>query len=110
MPTSVPLTRNPHADSYSQVTRLTTWLKQQAVRTLSAYLRLRESLKHAARRLQAHSNTASYRIQRIEQLSQLDLTDPQDRILTHLPTKIIEAQRINAPITASIKRSPLSVS
>jgi PucR family transcriptional regulator, purine catabolism regulatory protein len=66
--------------------------KIDLVRTLSVYLSQRESLKRTASRLQVHTNTVSYRIQRIEQLSRLDLTDPDDQLLAHISVKIIEAQ------------------
>ncbi len=69
--------------------------KVDLVRTLSVYLSQRESLKRTAHRLQVHTNTVSYRIQRIEQLSQLDLTNPDDQLLAHISIKIIEAQRTN---------------
>lgn len=69
--------------------------KIDLLRTLSVYLSQRESLKRTARRLQVHTNTVSYRIQRIEQLSRLDLTDPDDHLLAHIAIKIIESQRAN---------------
>lgn len=67
--------------------------KVDLVRTLSVYLSQRDSLKRTARRLQVHTNTVSYRIQRIEQLSRLDLTNPDDQLLAHIAIKIINAQR-----------------
>lgn len=69
--------------------------KVDLVRTLSVYLGQRESLKRTARKLQVHTNTVSYRLQRIEQLSRLDLADPDDQLLAHISIKIIEAQRTN---------------
>lgn len=69
--------------------------KVDLVRTLSVYLSQRDSLKRTARRLQVHTNTVSYRIQRIEQLSRLDPTNPDDQLLAHLAIKIINAQRVN---------------
>jgi hypothetical protein len=62
------------------------------VATLSAYLGQHESLKQAARVLGVHVNTVSYRVQRIEQLTALDLAAPDDRLLAHIAVKIIEAQ------------------
>lgn len=64
------------------------------VRTLSVYLSQRESLKQAARRLQVHTNTVSYRLQRIEQLTPLNLADPEDRLVAHIAVKILEAQQV----------------
>ena len=36
---------------------------------------------------------APYRIQRIEQLASLDLTNPDHRLSAHVATKIVESQR-----------------
>jgi sugar diacid utilization regulator len=61
--------------------------------TLSVYLNQRESPKQAARVLRVHVNTILYRIQRIESLASLDLTNPDHRLNAHVATKIIESQR-----------------
>jgi hypothetical protein len=63
------------------------------VDTLSVYLSQHASLKRAARRLRVHANTVSYRMQRIEQLTPLDLTDPEDRLIAHVAVKIVESLR-----------------
>jgi DNA-binding PucR family transcriptional regulator len=63
------------------------------VGTLSAYLNQRESLKQTARVLHVHVNTVTYRIQRIEQLTSLDLTNPDHRLSAHVAAKIIESQQ-----------------
>lgn len=63
------------------------------VRTLSVYFSQRESIKRTARRLQVHTNTVSYRLSRIAQLTPLDLEDPDDRLLAHVAVKILEAKR-----------------
>ena len=63
------------------------------ISTLSAYLGQHESLKQTARVLRVHVNTVSYRIQRIGQLTSLDLSDPDDRLVAHVAVKIIESQR-----------------
>jgi PucR family transcriptional regulator, purine catabolism regulatory protein len=67
--------------------------KADLVGTLSAYLNQRESLKQTARVLHVHANTVTYRIQRIEQLTSLDLTNPDHRLSAHVAAKIIESQR-----------------
>jgi sugar diacid utilization regulator len=67
--------------------------KADLVGTLSAYLNQRESLKQTARVLRVHVNTVTYRIQRIEQLTSLDLTNPDHRLSAHVAAKIIESQR-----------------
>lgn len=67
------------------------------VRTLSVFLGQRESLKQTARRLHVHANTVSYRLQRIEQLTPLDLANPEDRLVAHVAVKIFEAQSVPGP-------------
>lgn len=67
--------------------------KVDLVATLSTYLNQHESLKQAARALRVHVNTISYRIQRIEQLTPLDLTNPDDRLVAHVAVKIVESRR-----------------
>ena len=66
--------------------------KADLVGTLTAYLNQRESLKQTARVLRVHANTVAYRIQRIEQLTSLDLANPDHRLSAHVATKIIESQ------------------
>ena len=61
--------------------------------TLAAYLNQRESLKQTARVLRVHVNTVTYRIQRIEQLTSLDLANPDHRLSAHVATKIIESHQ-----------------
>ncbi len=63
------------------------------VHTLSVYLHHHGSLKQTARALRLHANTVAYRAQRIEQITGLDLTDPDDRLVAHVAVKIIEANR-----------------
>lgn len=55
------------------------------------------SLKQAARSLRPHPDTVAYRAQRIEQLTGLDLADPEDRLVAHVAVKIIEGQRSRGP-------------
>lgn len=61
--------------------------------TLSVYLRRQGSLKQVARELRVHPNTVAYRAHRIERLTGLDLSDPDDRLLAHVAVKIVEARR-----------------
>jgi sugar diacid utilization regulator len=67
--------------------------KVDLVGTLSVYLNQHESLKQTARVLRVHVNTVTYRIQRIERLTSLDLTNPDHRLSAHVATKIIESQQ-----------------
>ena len=66
--------------------------KVELIGTLAAYLHQHESLKQTARILRVHVNTVAYRIQRIEQLSSLDLADPDDRLIAHVAVKILQSQ------------------
>lgn len=66
--------------------------KVDLIATLSAYLRQHESLKQTARVLRVHVNTIAYRVRRIEQLTCLDLADPDDRLVAHVAAKIVESQ------------------
>lgn len=65
--------------------------KVDLITTLSAYLNQHESLKQTARVLRVHVNTVSYRVQRIEQLTALDLSNSDDRLLAHVAVKIVES-------------------
>jgi DNA-binding PucR family transcriptional regulator len=62
------------------------------VRTLSVYLRHHGSHKQSARILHLHTNTVAYRVARIEDITGLDLGDPDDRLIAHVAVKIIESQ------------------
>jgi hypothetical protein len=66
--------------------------KVNLIATLAAYLNQHESLKQTARVLRVHVNTVAYRVQRIGQLTSLDLADPDDRLIAHVAVKIIESQ------------------
>jgi hypothetical protein len=41
-------------------------------------------------------NTVAYRIQRIERLASLDLTNPDHRLSAHVATKIVESQMVGS--------------
>jgi sugar diacid utilization regulator len=71
--------------------------KIDLVGTLSVYLNQHESLKQTARVLCVHVNTVTYRIQRIERLTSLDLTNPDHRLSAHVATKIIQSQQPPRP-------------
>jgi PucR family transcriptional regulator, purine catabolism regulatory protein len=60
------------------------------VRTLGAYLRHHGSLQSAARELVVHVNTVSYRLQRIAEISGLNLDDAEDRLTAQVALKILE--------------------
>ena len=58
--------------------------------TLSAYLRHRGGLQGSARELMVHVNTVSYRLQRIQEITGLDLDDSEDRLVAHVALKILQ--------------------
>jgi hypothetical protein len=78
--------------------------KVDLVGTLSVYLNQHESLKQTARVLRVHVNTVTYRIQRIEQLTSLDLTNSDHRLSAHVAAKIIESQRPRSPLPGLLPR------
>jgi len=59
-------------------------------RTLGAYLRHHGSLQSAARELVVHVNTVSYRLQRIQEISGLNLDDAEDRLTAQVALKILD--------------------
>jgi hypothetical protein len=66
--------------------------RTELVRTLSVYLHQHCSHKQSARILHLHTNTVAYRIARIETITGLDLSDPDNRLIAHVAAKIIESQ------------------
>jgi purine catabolism regulator len=61
------------------------------VRTLAAYLRHHGSMQLAARELCVHANTVSYRLQRIQTITGLDLTEADDRLAAAVALKLLES-------------------
>ena len=66
--------------------------RTELVHTLSVYLHQPGSHKQSARILHLHTNTVAYRIARIETITGLDLSDPDNRLIAHVAAKIIESQ------------------
>ncbi len=54
------------------------------LRTLSSYLRHNGSLRHAANELHVHTNTVGYRLGRIQEIADLDLTDHKKRVAVEI--------------------------
>lgn len=65
----------------------------QLVATLIAYLDLGGALAQAAERLGVHRNTLSYRLNRIAELTNRDLTDPRTRFLFQIALAIRALQQ-----------------
>jgi hypothetical protein len=55
--------------------------------TLAAFLECDLDRRRAAERLHVHPNTLDYRLRRVEELTQLDLSHPDDLVLTTLALK-----------------------
>ena len=60
------------------------------VHTLRTYFRCNGNVIKAAERLFLHRNSLLYRLQRIEQLLEVDLKDSQDRLVLHLAVELSE--------------------
>jgi sugar diacid utilization regulator len=60
-------------------------------RTLAVYLRENGSLQRAARELHVHPNTITYRLNRVEGITGLDLDRYQDRLMAQVALEILEA-------------------
>ena len=61
------------------------------LRTLAVYFRQNGSLQRAARELQVHPNTVTYRLNRVEALTGLELDRYQDRLMAQVALEIMEA-------------------
>lgn len=61
----------------------------ELVRTLATYLEHNSAVQATARALTIHVNTASYRLQRIEAISGLDLSQAEDRLQARVALKIL---------------------
>lgn len=59
--------------------------------TLAAYFRENGSLQRAARQLHVHPNTVTYRLNRVEEITGLDLSRYQDRLTAQVALEILEA-------------------
>lgn len=65
----------------------------ELVSTLAAFLDLGGALAQAADQLGVHRNTLSYRLNRIAELTERDLNDPQTRVLLQIALAIRALQR-----------------
>jgi DNA-binding PucR family transcriptional regulator len=59
--------------------------------TLAVYFRENGSLQRAARQLHVHPNTVTYRLNRVQALTGLDLDRYQDRLLAQVALEILDA-------------------
>ena len=70
------------------------------IRTLSGYFGANCNLAKAANELDVHRNTLVYRLDRVEELTQLDLNDSDNRLILHLALK---TQRVLATIPGEME-------
>ncbi len=61
------------------------------LRTLAVYLRENGSLQRAARELHVHPNTVTYRLNRVQAITGLDLDRYQDRLMAQVALEILDA-------------------
>ena len=69
--------------------------RSELVRTLGGFFAANGNLARAAQELDVHRNTLVYRLQRIAELTELDLDDADNRLILHLALK---TQRVLATI------------
>ncbi len=66
------------------------------IRTLNGFFQANGNLAKAAQDLDVHRNTLVYRLERINELTELDLDDPDNRLILHLALKV---QRVLATLS-----------
>lgn len=69
------------------------------IRTLTGFFDANGNLAQAAKDLDVHRNTLVYRLDRISELTELDLNDADNRLILHLALKI---QRVLAAISGRV--------
>lgn len=72
--------------------------QSELIHTLNGFFEANGNVAKAAENLQVHRNTLVYRLDRIKELTDMDLDDPDDRLILHLALKI---QRVLAAIAGS---------
>jgi purine catabolism regulator len=63
------------------------------VPTLATFLEYNGNLQASARALDLHVNSVTYRVQRIQSITRLDLTRADDRLLAQVALKILDGLR-----------------
>ncbi|TDC51940.1 hypothetical protein E1281_19720 [Actinomadura sp. KC345] len=83
-----PLSRRVVDDLLAPLDALGAQRSGEAIATLCAYLDARNSLKAAAARLRLHPNAVNYRIRKITERLDADLTDPDTAFALHLACRV----------------------
>ncbi|NLY86285.1 MAG: PucR family transcriptional regulator, partial [Tissierellia bacterium] len=63
---------------------------EELISTLKVYLESESNSNIAAKKLFIHSNTVRYRIAKIQQICDIDLEDPMERLKVEILLKFIE--------------------
>ncbi len=69
------------------------------VRTLEVYLRTKCGLAETASRLFIHVNTLKYRLRRIEEISGMDLSDPEDLLNLNVAIRVKDVTEVTSRLT-----------
>ncbi len=69
------------------------------IRTLNGFFQANGNLAKAAQDLDVHRNTLVYRLERIAELTEMNLDDADNRLILHLALKI---QRVLATLTPGV--------
>jgi hypothetical protein len=67
------------------------------VRTLRAYLDAGCDIRRAGEQIGLHRNSVRYRMRRLLEISSLDLSDPEERLVTELQLRMLDSRNSSAP-------------
>jgi purine catabolism regulator len=85
---SLPHLRRFHAEILGPLVEHDTRKQSDLIRTLEGFFHANGNLAKAAENLDVHRNTLVYRLERIAELTDLDLDDADNRLILHLALKI----------------------
>lgn len=95
-------TQNPNEFYCDALERLLEYDQQadkELVKTLAAFLECNGNLTETSERLYIHRNTLKYRLERIRDITQIDLDDSENRLMLHLGLKMHQILSVQAPTT-----------
>lgn len=98
-------TQNPNEFYCDALERLLEYDQQadkELVKTLAAFLECNGNLTETSERLYIHRNTLKYRLERIRDITQIDLDDSENRLMLHLGLKMHQILAVQAPGANSI--------
>ncbi len=91
--------RNPSEFFSEALERLLEYDQQadkELVKTLAAFLECNGNLTETSERLYIHRNTLKYRLERIRDITQIDLDDSENRLILHLGLKMHQILSVQA--------------